>query len=188
MYICLSSRLFILLQQMSTFTKLHHLTCCNSNISLLPTTNRPISSATSLYPPFPIKFTAVGTGKSLNNRKRWISKCSVSTFNPPAKDLNSDGGGYSLLDCVIVGGGISGLCIAQALETQHKDEFRNVIVTEAKERVGGNITTVERDGFLWEEGPNSFQPSDPMLTMVVCFPNFKVYCFRVLHFHFAVCI
>lgn len=72
-----------------------------------------------------------------------------------------------MLDCVIVGGGISGLCIAQALATQHKDEFRNVIVTEAKERVGGNITTVEREGFLWEEGPNSFQPSDSMLTMVV---------------------
>lgn len=72
-----------------------------------------------------------------------------------------------MLDCVIVGAGISGLCIAQALATQHKDEFRNVLVTEAKERVGGNITTVEREGFLWEEGPNSFQPSDPMLTMVV---------------------
>lgn len=33
--------------------------------------------------------------------------------------------------------------------------------------MGGNITTLERDGYLWEEGPNSFQPSDPMLTMAV---------------------
>lgn len=68
---------------------------------------------------------------------------------------------------MVVGGGISGLCIAQALSTKHADGVPNVVVTEAKDRVGGNIITVERDGFLWEEGPNSFQPSDPMLTMVV---------------------
>ncbi|GLT51367.1 hypothetical protein SLA2020_247830 [Shorea laevis] len=78
-----------------------------------------------------------------------------------------DGGELATVDCVIVGGGISGLCIAQALATKHRDVASNVIVTEAKDRVGGNITTVERDGYLWEEGPNSFQPSDPMLTMVV---------------------
>ena len=33
--------------------------------------------------------------------------------------------------------------------------------------MGGNITTVEGDGYLWEEGPKGFQPSDPMLTLVV---------------------
>lgn len=68
---------------------------------------------------------------------------------------------------MVVGGGISGLCIAQALATKHPDVAPNIIVTEAKDHVGGNITTVERDGYLWEEGPNSFQPSDPILTMVV---------------------
>ncbi|GFP94816.1 protoporphyrinogen oxidase chloroplastic [Phtheirospermum japonicum] len=60
---------------------------------------------------------------------------------------------------------ISGLCIAQALTTKHRNS--NLMVTEARERVRGNITTVERDGYLWEEGPNSFHPSDPMLTMAV---------------------
>ncbi|CAA6662227.1 unnamed protein product [Spirodela intermedia] len=55
-------------------------------------------------------------------------------------------------DCVVVGAGISGLCTAQAL-----------IVRPGR----GNITTVERDGYLWEEGPNSFQPSDAVLTMAV---------------------
>jgi hypothetical protein len=45
----------------------------------------------------------------------------------------------------------------------------DVLVTESRARPGGNITTVERtdEGYLWEEGPNSFQPSDPVLTMAV---------------------
>ncbi|MCO5576364.1 hypothetical protein L7F22_030174 [Adiantum nelumboides] len=70
-------------------------------------------------------------------------------------------------DCVIVGAGISGLCTAQALATKHSADVSNVLVTEARDRVGGNITTVQRGDYLWEEGPNSFQPSDAMLTMVV---------------------
>ncbi|KAF8724282.1 hypothetical protein HU200_021310 [Digitaria exilis] len=70
-------------------------------------------------------------------------------------------------DCVVVGGGISGLCTAQALATKHG--VSDVLVTEARARPGGNITTVElpEEGYLWEEGPNSFQPSDPVLTMAV---------------------
>ncbi|GBG67268.1 hypothetical protein CBR_g88557 [Chara braunii] len=71
-------------------------------------------------------------------------------------------------DCVIVGGGISGLCTAQALATQHDSTVQRVLVTEARERVGGNITTVESDdGYLWEEGPNSFQPNVSMLRMAI---------------------
>ncbi|PNX73903.1 protoporphyrinogen oxidase chloroplastic-like [Trifolium pratense] len=100
-------------------------------------------------------------------------RCSIaeeSTASPTKTTLKSDSGArnHSRVDCVVVGGGISGLCIAQALSTKHADGVPNVVVTEARDRVGGNIITVERDGFLWEEGPNSFQPSDPMLTMVVC--------------------
>ncbi|KAF5733422.1 mRNA for protoporphyrinogen oxidase family protein [Tripterygium wilfordii] len=79
----------------------------------------------------------------------------------------SGGANSSKFDCVIVGGGISGLCIAQALANKHRDVAPNVIVTEASDRVGGNITTVEKDGYLWEEGPNSFQPSDAMLSLAV---------------------
>lgn len=95
-------------------------------------------------------------------RGNWKLKCtSPSTVNPSSKvqDVNSS----SRVDCVIVGAGISGLCIAQAVAKNHS----NLIVTEARDRAGGNITTVERDGYLWEEGPNSFQPSDPMLNLIV---------------------
>lgn len=69
------------------------------------------------------------------------------------------------LDVVIVGAGVSGLVTAQALTSKHK--VTNFLVTEARERVGGNITTMEGNGFLWEEGPNSFQPNDSMLQIAV---------------------
>ncbi|KAK3404247.1 hypothetical protein EUGRSUZ_K00558 [Eucalyptus grandis] len=91
-------------------------------------------------------------------------RCSVAE-GPAVSQPRAAGGG--LADCVVVGAGISGLCVAQALATRHRDRAPDVVVTEARDRVGGNITSVERDGYLWEEGPNSFQPSDPMLTMAV---------------------
>lgn len=98
--------------------------------------------------------------------------CSTSSGSKSAvKEAGSGSGAGGLLDCVIVGGGISGLCIAQALCTKHSSSSSslspNFIVTEAKDRVGGNIVTVEADGYIWEEGPNSFQPSDAVLTMAV---------------------
>lgn len=42
------------------------------------------------------------------------------------------------------------------------------ILTEGRERVGGNITSLSSpDGYRWEEGPNSFQPNDAMLKAAV---------------------
>uniref|UniRef100_A0A061S6R9 Protoporphyrinogen oxidase n=1 Tax=Tetraselmis sp. GSL018 TaxID=582737 RepID=A0A061S6R9_9CHLO len=70
-------------------------------------------------------------------------------------------------DCVVVGAGISGLCTAHALINKHSSSCPNVLVTESRDRVGGNITSKNADGFLWEEGPNSFQPSDAMLSIAV---------------------
>ncbi|KAL6968731.1 Protoporphyrinogen oxidase 1, chloroplastic [Sarracenia purpurea var. burkii] len=122
-------------------------------------------SRLSIYCPIPIRRTRTGTSCS-----RWRFRCSIaeeSTIAPSKVGAKDDGNSLSVLDCVVVGAGISGLCIAQALATKHADIVPNVIVTDARDRVGGNIITVERDGYLWEEGPNSFQPSDMMLTMVV---------------------
>lgn len=104
-------------------------------------------------------------GRKLN----WRFQCSSSSSSvttsavTPSSNEALDDNANIRLDSVIVGAGITGLTIAQTLATKHS----NLLVTEARERVGGNITTVERDGYLWEEGPNSFQPSDAILTLVV---------------------
>jgi len=79
----------------------------------------------------------------------------------------SAGTAASEYDVVVVGAGISGLVTAQALRTKHADSVRSFLVTEARERVGGNITSRSDDSYLWEEGPNSFQPSDSVLEAAV---------------------
>ncbi len=70
-----------------------------------------------------------------------------------------------LLDVLVVGAGISGLTIAHelAIAKQH-----SVLVAEAQDRLGGAITTASNDeGYLWEEGPNSFQPAPELLRLAV---------------------
>ncbi|PSC75640.1 Protoporphyrinogen oxidase chloroplastic [Micractinium conductrix] len=74
-----------------------------------------------------------------------------------------------VLDVVVVGAGISGLTTAQALAMQHAAAAPRILVTESRDRVGGNVTTDSNDkeGLLWEEGPNSFQPNDFILQAAV---------------------
>ena len=70
-----------------------------------------------------------------------------------------------LLDVLVVGAGISGLTIAYelAIAKQH-----SVLVAEAQDRVGGAITSASNEeGYLWEEGPNSFQPAPELLRLAV---------------------
>ncbi|KAG0482284.1 hypothetical protein HPP92_010368 [Vanilla planifolia] len=103
---------------------------------------------------------------------RKFVRCSVASDLALSSGLGGGDGndfpeGRISADCVVVGGGISGLCTAQALATRHASSVPEVLVTEARDRVGGNIVTMEREGYLWEEGPNSFQPSDAVLSMAV---------------------
>jgi protoporphyrinogen/coproporphyrinogen III oxidase len=83
---------------------------------------------------------------------------------PERNQTSSESGVY---DCVIVGAGISGLVTALALQTKHSGSVNNFLVTEARERVGGNITSFSDGDYIWEEGPNSCTPSDSVLEAAV---------------------
>lgn len=57
-------------------------------------------------------------------------------------------------DVVVAGGGLSGLAVSEAI-LRRSPELR-VLCLEARERVGGCIQTVQRNGFLMEAGPAGF--------------------------------
>jgi oxygen-dependent protoporphyrinogen oxidase len=63
---------------------------------------------------------------------------------------------------VVIGGGISGLSCAYRLRQLDIP----VILFEASPRAGGLMETVERDGFLFESGPQSFQGT-PLLMQLI---------------------
>ncbi len=62
---------------------------------------------------------------------------------------------------VVIGGGVSGLATAHALHTQHGID---VTLLEAEQRLGGNVRTIVRDGFLIDEGPDSWVANKPHAT------------------------
>lgn len=93
----------------------------------------------------------------------------LATASPAAPTDASPSNIPTIYDSVIVGGGISGLTTALALMSEQQDKVKSFLVTESRDRVGGNITTMAKEdaGLLWEEGPNSFQPSDAILKAAV---------------------
>lgn len=62
----------------------------------------------------------------------------------------------------IIGGGISGLTTAFLL----KQKGFGVTVFEAAESVGGNIQTIEKDGYTVEQGPNSLLKAPRLVDLV----------------------
>src|SRR5215475_6783230 len=57
---------------------------------------------------------------------------------------------------VVIGGGISGLTVAWSLRSHGAP----VLLLEASDRLGGQIRSRARDGFVLEDGPNGFLDRD----------------------------
>jgi len=62
----------------------------------------------------------------------------------------------------VIGGGISGLACAYRLRQLGVP----VTLLEAEEQAGGLIGSVEKDGFLFESGPQSFQGTEALLDLI----------------------
>jgi oxygen-dependent protoporphyrinogen oxidase len=64
---------------------------------------------------------------------------------------------------IVIGGGITGLSAAHRLHELSRDRNLNleILLLEKSDRTGGVISTVERDGFTVEEGPDSFITTKP---------------------------
>jgi len=64
---------------------------------------------------------------------------------------------------VVIGGGITGLAAANRIKeiAAEKHAGLEVLLIESSERTGGPIRTIEKDGFLVEEGPDAFITTKP---------------------------
>ncbi len=63
---------------------------------------------------------------------------------------------------IVIGAGISGLACAHRLNQIGVE----VALLESSDRPGGLIGTIQKDGFLFESGPQSFQGTDLVLTLI----------------------
>lgn len=100
-------------------------------------------------------------GRTRRRRRQMPAHSRAATVVRMSGDVTGNVGDEKVFDAVVIGTGVSGLCAAHQLKKLLPDA--TVMVTEARDRIGGNITTRTDNGRLWEEGPNSFQPSDALL-------------------------
>jgi oxygen-dependent protoporphyrinogen oxidase len=107
----------------------------------------------------------IGKKLQLSQKKQPIGKAKNKT-TMTAIEENGNEPSPLFVDTLIVGGGISGLSVAHAL-TNRDRPVDNILLAESQPRVGGNITSTSSDGFLYEEGPNSFSPTPELLKLAV---------------------
>lgn len=70
------------------------------------------------------------------------------------------------INVAILGAGITGLSLAWYLKKRHQDNIA-ITIFETKDRVGGWINTIVRDGELYECGPRSIRNNTPELCELI---------------------
>lgn len=78
-------------------------------------------------------------------------RASLSTGSAQAAARSGDRGDGNRADFLILGGGISGLSLAVWL----REKGIEAVVLDKADRPGGVIGTIEKDGFVFERGPNT---------------------------------
>lgn len=87
------------------------------------------------------------------------------TLTQPSDTSSKTGARTSETDVLIIGAGISGTSLAFNLHKHHSN--LNILLTESRGVVGGNVISRQDDGYTWEEGPNTFQPAAHIMRLAV---------------------
>lgn len=138
-----------------------------------------LSSLTAAGPPrsllCPSKLAAPNQSAAGTRRASFAPRMTVAEPSPPAPGSSpdstaptpppgaSDSGAD--VDVLIVGSGISATSLAHTLVKDSPG--LSILMTEAREVVGGNVISREEGGYVWEEGPNTFQPAAHILRLAV---------------------
>uniref|UniRef100_A0A0G4IF22 Protoporphyrinogen oxidase n=1 Tax=Chromera velia CCMP2878 TaxID=1169474 RepID=A0A0G4IF22_9ALVE len=93
---------------------------------------------------------------------RHFSRSEQSVSSLQAGPSSASAAGTERTDALVIGAGLSGSSLAFNLM---KNGVSDVTVIEANDRVGGNVISMKKDGFQWEEGPNTFQPNNEIVKL-----------------------